>query len=111
MTFWLDAHLDPDLAPWLGANFKVIAKSLDEIGLRDAEDDELFAAARRFTEIVIVSKDYDFVELVQRLGAPPQVLWLNFGNMSTIKIQMKLKARFGDALELLQAGDALVEID
>jgi len=111
MTFWLDAHLDPELAPWLGANFKVIAKSLDEMGLRNAEDDELFAAGRRFTEIVIVTKDYDFVELVQRLGAPPQVLWLNFGNMSTIKLQLKLKQSFAVALDLLRAGDALVEID
>lgn len=36
MTFWLDAHLDPQLAAWLGATFKIIAKSLDEIGLREA---------------------------------------------------------------------------
>jgi hypothetical protein len=31
MTFWLDGHLNPDLAAWLGSRFKVIAKSLREI--------------------------------------------------------------------------------
>ena len=110
MTFWLDAHLDPDLAAWLGANFKVIAKSLGEIGLRTAKDQELFEAARRFTEIVIVTKDYDFVELVQQKGSPPQILWLNFPNMSTLGIQLKLSKKFPDALALLEAGDPLVEI-
>jgi hypothetical protein len=48
MTFWLDAQLDPELAAWLGATFKVIAKTVREIGLRDATDEELFAAGGRF---------------------------------------------------------------
>ena len=38
MTFWLDAHLDPKLSPWLGSRFKIVAKPLREIGLRDDED-------------------------------------------------------------------------
>jgi predicted nuclease of predicted toxin-antitoxin system len=110
MTFWLDAHLDPDLAAWLGATFGVIAKSLDELGLRDAEDDELFETAKKFGKIVIVTKDYDLVDLVLRLGAPPQILWFSFGNMPTLQIQSKLRQSFPDALNLLKAGDALVEI-
>ena len=60
MTFWLDAQLDPALAAWLGSRFGVIAKALREVGLRDAEDEELFDAARRFGGIVIVTKDADF---------------------------------------------------
>ena len=41
MTFWLDAHLQPELAVWLGSRFKVFVKHLAEIGLRDADDDVL----------------------------------------------------------------------
>jgi predicted nuclease of predicted toxin-antitoxin system len=41
MTFWLDAHLQPELAVWLGSRFKVFVKPLAEIGLRDADDDVL----------------------------------------------------------------------
>jgi predicted nuclease of predicted toxin-antitoxin system len=110
VTFWLDAHLDPRLASWLGVTFGVHAKALDEIGLRDAEDDVLFEAAQRFGQVVIVTKDSDFVEKVTRLGPPPQVLWLSFGNMATIEMQVKLRTTFPDALELLKAGTALVEI-
>jgi predicted nuclease of predicted toxin-antitoxin system len=110
MTFWLDAHLDPELASWLGATFGVNAKSLDEIGLRHADDDVLFDAAKNFGQVVVVTKDYDFVEMVLRRGAPPQVLWLSFGNMPTVAIQLKLRQAFAAALELLQNGDPLVEI-
>jgi predicted nuclease of predicted toxin-antitoxin system len=110
MTFWLDAHLDPRLASWLGATFGVNAKALSEIGLRDADDDVLFEAAQRFGQVVIVTKDADFVDMVTRLGAPPQVLWLSFGNRATIEIQIKFRQSFPDALELLRAGAALVEI-
>jgi predicted nuclease of predicted toxin-antitoxin system len=110
VTFWLDAQLDPALASWLGATFRVNAKSLDEIGLRQADDDVLFDAAKNFGNVVVVTKDYDFVELVLRRGAPPQVLWLSFGNMPTLAIQLKFRQTFPAALDLLQAGDPLVEI-
>jgi predicted nuclease of predicted toxin-antitoxin system len=110
MTFWLDAHLDPTLAPWLGSRFSVIAKTLREIGLRDASDVELFEAGRRFHEIVIVSKDSDFADLVTQRGKPPQVLWLRFSNRPTIAIQILLDRTFPEALRLLEAGEALVEI-
>jgi len=38
--------------------------------LRDAEDRDIFEKARD-QDAVLISKDSDFVELVQRLGAPP----------------------------------------
>jgi predicted nuclease of predicted toxin-antitoxin system len=110
MTFWLDAQLDPKLADWLGSRFKVMAKAVREIDLRDAGDVELFEAARRFHEIVIVSKDADFADLVTQRSKPPQVLWLRFGNRRTIEMQILLSRTFPSALRLLEAGEPLVEI-
>ena len=110
MTFWLDAHLDPDLAAWLGTRFGVIAKPLREIGLRDADDDVLFDAGRRFADIVMMTKDADFAAISRRRGSPPQVLWLRCGNLSTIEMQALLSRRFPDALGRLSAGEALVEL-
>jgi predicted nuclease of predicted toxin-antitoxin system len=110
MTFWIDAQLDPELAAWLGSRFKVIAKALREIGLREASDIELFEAARRASDIVIMSKDSDFADLVTQRGKPPQVLWLRFKNRPTIGIQVLLGKSFPEALRLLEAGEALVEI-
>ena len=110
MTFWLDANLDPQLAAWLGARFKVIAKHVRELGLEKSTDREIFDAGRRFRAIVIVTKDLDFVDLVTLLGAPPQVLRLSFGNLSTPAMQVKLSGTFEDAVRLLEAGDPWVEI-
>jgi predicted nuclease of predicted toxin-antitoxin system len=78
--------------------------------LRDAEDVELFEAGRRFSEIVIVTKDSDFANLVTQRGKPPQVLWLQVPNRPTIAMQALLGKTFSDALCLLEAGEALVEI-
>jgi predicted nuclease of predicted toxin-antitoxin system len=110
MTFWIDVQLDPKLAAWLGSRFGVIAKTLREVGLHNATDAELFEAGRRFQEIVIVSKDSDFADLVTRRGKPPQVLWLRIRNRPTIEIQMLLNNFFPTALRLLEAGEELVEI-
>lgn len=110
MTFWLDAHLDPELAVWLGARFKIIAKALRDIGLRDADDEVLYQAARHFGEIVIVTKDSDFVELVRRHGSPPRVLLLKCGNLSTLELQALLSRCLPEALEALKAGQSLVEL-
>ena len=111
MTFWLDAHLDPDLAAWLGSRFKIIVKHLREIGLRDADDDVILAAARRLGQIVIATKDGEFVDTVRRTGSPPQMLWLRCGNLSTLETQTWLSKRFPEALRRLEAGEAIVELD
>ncbi len=110
MTFWIDAQLDPELAAWIGSRFGVIAKHVIELGLEQADDDELYGAARRFGRIVIMSKDKDFAALSRRLGAPPQIVHLRCGNLRTIWVQALLARAFPDALDRLRQGEALVEI-
>jgi predicted nuclease of predicted toxin-antitoxin system len=70
---WTDAHLSPALAPWLRERFGVEARPIRELGLRDAEDARIFSAARD-AAAVVVTKDSDFVDLVARLGPPPQIV-------------------------------------
>ena len=83
MKIWVDAQLPPTLAVWLQATFPGEAFSLRYLGLRDALDFEIFEAAQREGKgLVIMTKDSDFVDLVCRLGQPPQVLWLTCGNVT-----------------------------
>jgi predicted nuclease of predicted toxin-antitoxin system len=110
MIFWIDAHLHEDLASWLGVRFKVTAKYLREIGLRDEDDDVLVDAAKRFGDIVIITKDSDFAHYVRTRGVPPQVLWLRCGNATKLEVQALLARKFEDALMQFQAGAAIVEI-
>lgn len=109
MIIWLDAQLSPLLAEWIGAHFPVTATPVRELGLRDAEDREIFDAARSKNAIVM-TKDRDFVMLLERLGPPPKVLWIRFGNTSNQRMQEILTSQLSTALRLLEAGDDLVEI-
>ena len=110
MTFWLDAHLDPKLASWLGSRFKIVVKPLREIGLRDAKDDVLVSAARRFTQIVIISKDGGLATKIEDSEPPPQIIWLRCGNLSTLEMYTWLSTRFDAALKRVEAGEAVIEV-
>lgn len=78
-TIWIDAHLSPAIAPWITNIFGVAAAALRDIGLRDAEDPEIFEVAKA-QGVIFMTKDSDFVNLVARLETPPQIIWLTCGN-------------------------------
>jgi predicted nuclease of predicted toxin-antitoxin system len=109
LRFWFDAQLPPQLAPWLAQMFSVQACGLDQLGLRHSDDASIFNALRRPGE-VIVSKDPDFVDLIARLSAPPQLLWVTCGNVTNRGLRELLLRGFPEILRLLQAGDPIVEL-
>ena len=106
---WLDAHLSPRVAQWIRESLGHEARPLREIGLRDATDEEIFGGGRR-EDVVILTKDKDFVDLVGRLGAPPAIIWLRCGNTSEAKLKQILADHLEDALKFIDAGDDIVEI-
>lgn len=110
MKFWVDAQLPPQLAVWLTEQFGVEASSLRKLGLRNAMDAEIFQAARQHS-VVLISKDSDFVELLARYGAPPQLLWITCGNVTNRQLQLVFSKKFPTALELLESGQVMVEMD
>ncbi len=109
MVLWTDAHLSPALAPWVRTTFGVEAAPLRELGLRDAEDAVIFAAARA-AGAVLMTKDSDFVDLVTRHGPPPQIVWLTSGNTTNAALRRILTGTWPRVAELLTAGEPLVEI-
>lgn len=109
MKLWIDAQLPPALAAWIADRFDVEASNLDALGLRHADDAQIFAALRDAGN-VIVSKDEDFVDMVTRLGPPPQVLWVTCGNVTNRVLHTVLSAGLPNGLELLKHGEPIVEI-
>lgn len=109
MIVWLDAQLPPALASWMTSTFSVEAHSLRDLSLRDAKDGEIFAAARQ-AGATLISKDSDFVDLVQRLGPPPQLLWVTCGNVSNDHLRRLFVSAFPKALAMLEAGEPIVEV-
>jgi len=106
---WVDAHISPAVARWITAEFGEPAQSVRELGLRSAKDKDIFAAARQ-AQAIVMSKDADFAEMVDRLGPPPSVIWLTCGNTSNAALRVLLKSTLSRAIELIARGDALVEI-
>ena len=87
MIVWLDAQLPPTLALWMRENLQVDTIALRELGLRDSTDRDIYAAAKK-AGAVLISKDSDFIDLVQTYGAPPQLVWLTCGNVTNAHLKM-----------------------
>jgi len=85
-----------------------VAAALRDLGLRDSTDRQIFEAARQ-AGAVVMTKDSDLVELVRRLGSPPQINWLTCGITTNTHLKILLAATLRQALDLLQAGEPLVE--
>lgn len=109
MNIWIDAQLSPSLAPWISDEFGVDATALKTLGLRDASDHEIFVAAGNANAIV-VTKDSDFLHLLDQHGPPPQILWITCGNTSNAFMQAMIRRELRRALELFAEGERLVEI-
>jgi len=109
MTIWVDAHLSPRTARWISVNFPIAALPLRDLGLRDSSDEDIFAAAR-VADVVVLTKDSDFVRMLERNGSPPKIIWLTYGNTSEMALQKILTWHLATALTLLQGGEDLVEI-
>ncbi|MBX7236473.1 MAG: DUF5615 family PIN-like protein [Caldilineales bacterium] len=109
MIIWVDAQLSPTIAAWIQLNFGIKARSVRDLGLRDATDRQIFMAARA-EGAVVMTKDSDFVVLVSRLGAPPQVIWVTCGNTSNVHLRRILSKTLLQAVDVLASGERIVEI-
>ena len=109
MKIWIDAQMSPAIATWISSNYAVSAVAIRDLGLRDAKDKKIFEAARQ-EKAVVMTKDSDFVLLLDRMGPPPQVLWVTCGNTSNVRLKEVLANTLPKALDLLNLGEKLVEI-
>src|SRR4051794_17505588 len=110
MIIWLDAQLPPSIAAWITETFGIEAHALRDLGLRDARDPAIFQAARA-DGAVLMTKDSDFVEMVQRFGPPPKVLWVTCGNTSNARLREILHRDLLAAVARLEGGESIVEIE
>ena len=110
MILWIDAQISPAIATWISSNFAVNAVAVRDLGLRNATDLEIYQAAKQ-ANAVVMTKDSDFLLLVDRLGPPPQIIWITCSNTSNSRLKEILTSTLPNALPLLKAGEKLVEIN
>lgn len=94
----------------MGEELGVDAVAVRDLGLRSAEDPTIFARVRDQGGVVVQSKDRDVVDLVTRLGPPPEIIWLTCGNTSTAYLRGILREAWPQIAALVAAGEPLVEI-
>ncbi|HEX8297344.1 MAG TPA: DUF5615 family PIN-like protein, partial [Chthoniobacteraceae bacterium] len=70
---------------------------------------DIFTAARD-AGAVLLTKDSDFIRLLEQHGSPPKILWLTCGNTSDAVLRKILEQHLSTALSLLDRGEDLVEI-
>ena len=109
LRVWVDAQLPPALARWLAAAPGVEAVHTFDLGLLGAADRAIFDAARA-AGAAVVTKDVDFVALLERRGPPPQVVWVTAGNVSNAGLRALVAAAWPRCADLLRAGEPLVEL-
>lgn len=107
MIVWLDAQLPLALARWLTGAAAVSVHRIRDMRPRPVKDIDIFRAAGAAGAIVI-SKDEDFVDLVARLGPPPQVVHLTCGNLTKKPLIAYLEVHWTEVARRLEAGEALV---
>lgn len=70
----------------------------------------IFEAARSGGAAVVVTKDEDFVQLLERRGPPPQIVWVTCGNVRNVELREIVGAAWPRVAALLAASEPLVEI-
>jgi predicted nuclease of predicted toxin-antitoxin system len=106
--YWIDAQLPPVLASWINGDGGR-AVHVEEIGLLRAPDPEIFTKARA-ANAVVVTKDEDFVLLLESRGPPPQVVWITLGNVRNAELLAVWARSWRTVEQQVMAGEPLVEV-
>jgi predicted nuclease of predicted toxin-antitoxin system len=108
LLFLIDAQLPPALAERLRERGHS-ANHIVEIGLDVASDLEIWRFARD-RGAILVTKDSDFVSLVDQDPTGPPVLWIRLGNTTNRALWQALAPLLSDIIAALERGERLVEI-
>ena len=108
MMIILDAHISPSLANWISEIYNIETYSASFLKLQNANDLEIFEFAKQ-KNAIIITKDDNFLKLIEKFGSPPKIIWLTCGNTSKEKLKNILKSYLSQALQLLDLSD-IVEI-
>jgi predicted nuclease of predicted toxin-antitoxin system len=110
VKFLIDANLPPALVTWLVQSGHE-ARHVDDVIQPPALDEAVWAVAHE-QSFVIVSKDVDFVQFSSAKAdqAQPQVVWVRCGNLTLDRFRIWFDARRAEMLELLSAGERVVEL-
>ena len=98
---WLDNHLSPIIAKWLKDDLEIEVKSSYMLKLEGLSDFDIYQKAKKFGNIIIISKDSDLDEIISLYGAPPKLISLKVGNCDNKILFSILKKNLERTIRLL----------
>lgn len=105
---WVDANISPAIAKWMSEFTGYDVKSAFVLNLYYLSDKDIFEMGRNAGNVILVSKDSDFPELVTQLGTPPKLIYLRVGNCDNRKLWRIIKPNIKEALNILTTTDTSI---
>ncbi len=107
----LDMQLSPKLVNWIENNFSIKTVSSYDLFINDEKDEIIFLNTKNKGNVILISKDYDFLGILDRLKPPPKLIWLTMGNCPTKRMKIILEEELMPAIkELLNTSTTFIEI-
>lgn len=101
VEIWLDTNISPIIAKWMDEYLSVTVKSSYALDFHHLDDLTIYQRAESHGNVVLISKDADFPELISRLGSPPKLINLKIGNCSNQLLWDLIKPKIEQALQLI----------
>ena len=79
----------------------ISVKSSYSLSLHFLTDLEIYQRARAQGNVILLSKDADFPELISRLGSPPKLISIKIGNCDNRTLWDFLRPHIKQAIDLL----------
>jgi len=108
MKLLFDQNLSGKLCVRLGDLFPDSAQ-VKSVRLDGADDREIWRYAKTH-QFCIVTLDSDFAELAALYGAPPKVIWLRQGNLSTAEVAGLIRSQMDALIGFDESDAACLEI-
>jgi len=98
---WLDTNISPAIAKWMSDFTGYTVKSSYSLSFQKTDDLTIYNKAKSKGLVIIISKDSDFSEIINRLGSPPKLINLKIGNCSNKVLWNTLKPSIKHIIHLL----------
>ncbi|MBL7718767.1 MAG: DUF5615 family PIN-like protein [Flavipsychrobacter sp.] len=106
----MDVHISASICKWLNQTFDVEAVSSYKLDFFIETDYSIFMKAKK-ANAIFITKDKDYIKLLNQLKAPPAIIFLGVGNISNADLKTKLYSSFQQSIDLItKSGFDLVEI-
>ncbi|HSI76682.1 MAG TPA: DUF5615 family PIN-like protein [Lunatimonas sp.] len=100
---WLDTNISPAIAKWMAEFTGYTVKSAYILSFNNISDRTIYKKAKEKGKVILVSKDSDFPEIINRLGSPPKLINIKIGICSNKVLWNTLKPSINNIILLLQS--------